>query len=109
MWFLATTLTLTTLLLCYAGYVFLVVDRRQEAAVLEDPDLYEALDDKNYIFELPEQVDTYEDLRTDEPADKCVKRSDTPPHTTAFHIFFHQHALSLAALPCMLPDVMVAH
>jgi len=70
MWFLATTLTLVTLLLCYAGYVFLIVDRREEAAVLDDPDLYEALDDKNYNFELPEQVDTYEDLREEEPADK---------------------------------------
>lgn len=71
MWFLATTLVLVTLLLCYAGYVFLIVDRREEAAVLEDPELYEALDDKNYNFELPEQVDTYEDLRAEgEPADK---------------------------------------
>ena len=71
MWFLATTLALVTLLLCYAGYIFLVVDRREEAAVLEDPDLYEALDDKNYNFELPEAVDKYEDLRADgEPADK---------------------------------------
>jgi len=70
MWFLATTLTLVTLLLCYAGYVFLIVDRREEAAVLEDPELYEALDDKNYNFELPEQVDTYEDLRLEEPTDK---------------------------------------
>ena len=71
MWFLATTLILVTLLLCYAGYVFLIVDRRQEAAVLENPDLYEALDDKNYNFELPEAVDKYEDLREGgEPADK---------------------------------------
>ena len=71
MWFLATTLILVTLLLCYAGYVFLIVDRRQEAAVLENPDLYEALDDKNYNFELPEAVYKYEDLQGDgEPTDK---------------------------------------
>ena len=71
MLFLSVILFLVTLLLCYAGYVFLVVDRRTEAAVLEDPDLYEALDEKNYIFELPEQVDTYEDLREQgEPTDK---------------------------------------
>ena len=77
MLFLSVTLFLVTLLLCYAGYVFLVVDRRQEAAVLEDPDLYDALDDKNYSFELPEQVDTYEDLRLEEPTDKCAPR--VPP------------------------------
>ena len=80
MWFLATTLVLVTLLLCYAGYVFLIVDRREEAAVLEVPELYEALDDKNYNFELPEQVDTYEDMRAEgEPADKCVRRQSQPP------------------------------
>ena len=66
MLFLTLILGLTTLLLCYAGYIFLVVDKRQESAVLEDPDLYEALDDKNYTFELPEQIDTYEDLRVTE-------------------------------------------
>jgi len=70
MLFLSVTLLLVTLLLCYAGYIFLVVDRRSEAAVLEDPDLYDALDDKNYIFDLPEQADTYEELRLTEPADK---------------------------------------
>lgn len=70
MLFLSVVLTLVTLLLCYAGYIFLVVDRRTETAVLEDPDLYDALDDKNYTFELPEQIDTYEDLRLEEPADK---------------------------------------
>jgi len=68
--FLSVTLFLVTLLLCYAGYVFLIVDRRQEAAVLEDPETYEILDDKNYNFDLPEQIDTYEDLRVEEPTDK---------------------------------------
>ena len=68
--FLFVILTLTTLLLCYAGYMFLVVDRRQEKKILEDTDLFEALDSKNYDFELPEEVDTYEELRLDEPADK---------------------------------------
>jgi len=68
--FLFLVLSLTTLLLCYAGYIFLVVDRRQESKVLEDPDLFEALDDKNYAFDLPPEVDTYEDLRVTEPADK---------------------------------------
>lgn len=70
MLFLSVVLFLVTLLLCYAGYIFLVVDRKQEAAILEDPDLYDALDDKNYNFELPEQIDIYEDLRVEEPADK---------------------------------------
>ena len=69
--FLSTVLLLVTLLLCYAGYVFLVVDRRTEEAVLSDPDLYDALDDKNYTFDLPEQVDSYEDLREEgEQTDK---------------------------------------
>lgn len=68
--FLSITLFLVTMLLCYAGYIFLVVDRRADSAALEDPDLYDALDDKNYDFELPEEVDTYEDLRVDEPDDK---------------------------------------
>jgi len=63
-------LLLVTGLLCYAGYVFLIVDKRADQVMLEDPDLYDAIDDKNYDFELPEQVDTYEDLRLEEPADK---------------------------------------
>lgn len=68
--FLTIILLMVTLLLCYAGYVFLVVDRRSEAAVLDDPDLFDALDDKNYNFELPAEVETYEDLRLTEPTDK---------------------------------------
>jgi len=70
MLFLSATLLLTTLLLCYAGYVFLIVDRRTEAQVVDEPELFETLDDKNYDFELPEQIDTYEDMRLEEPTDK---------------------------------------
>jgi hypothetical protein len=70
MLFLTVVLLCTTLLLCYAGYIFLVVDKREEAAMMSDVDLYEEIDDKNYNFELPEQIDTYEDLRQTEPADK---------------------------------------
>ena len=83
MLFLSVVLLLVTLLLCYAGYIFLIVDRRQEAAVLEDPDLYDALDDKNYTFDLPEQVDTYEDIRAEEPADKCAR---SPPQSLIFSV-----------------------
>ena len=72
MLFLSIILGLVTILLCYAGYIFLIVDRRQEEKVLDDPELYEALDDKNYDFELPEEIDTYEELRLSEPTDKCV-------------------------------------
>tara|TARA_B100000519_G_scaffold167414_1_gene151712 strand:+ start:11 stop:223 length:213 start_codon:yes stop_codon:yes gene_type:complete len=70
MLFLSITLLLTTLLLCYAGYIFLIVDKQQDAKVLEDPDLYEQLDDKNYNFELPMEIDEYDDLREEEPTDK---------------------------------------
>jgi len=70
MLFLSATLLLTTLLLCYAGYVFLIVDRRTEAQVVDEPELFETLDDKNYDFELPEQIDTYEDMRLEELTDK---------------------------------------
>ena len=56
------------------GYIFLVVDKRSEAKVLEDPELFDALDDKNYNFELPEQIDTYDELRLTEPTDKCACR-----------------------------------
>ena len=52
--FLFAILGLVTLLLCYAGYIFLIVDRREDAKVLEDPDLFDALDSKNYDFILPE-------------------------------------------------------
>ena len=76
--FLTIILLMVTLLLCYAGYVFLVVDRRSEAAVLDDPDLFDALDDKNYNFELPAEVETYEDLRLTEPTDKCAPARRPP-------------------------------
>ena len=74
MLFLSVILLLVTLLLCYAGYIFLVVDKRSDAKVLEDPELFDALDDKNYNFELPEQIDTYDELRLTEPTDKCACR-----------------------------------
>jgi len=48
----------------------LIVDRRTEAQVVDEPELFETLDDKNYDFELPEQIDTYEDMRLEEPTDK---------------------------------------
>ena len=47
-----------------------LVDKQQDAKVLEDPDLYEQLDDKNYNFELPMEIDEYDDLREEEPTDK---------------------------------------
>jgi len=64
-------LALVTLLLCYAGYVFLVVDKRTDEA-LEDEDLFNALDNKNYDFELAEEADDYEALKEEDadPADK---------------------------------------
>lgn len=74
MWFLGAVLAFTTALLCYAGYVFLIVDKRAETAMIEDEDLFAALDDKSYDFELPEEIDTYEELRESTPADKCVAR-----------------------------------
>lgn len=77
--FLFAILGLVTLLLCYAGYIFLIVDRREDAKVLEDPDLFDALDSKNYDFILPEEVDKYEDLRLSEPTDKCVPPAHQQP------------------------------
>lgn len=70
MWFLTLVLLLTTSLLCYAGYIFLVVDKRQEKQVLENPEVYEALDDKQYNFELPIEIDDYDELRESKPPDK---------------------------------------
>ena len=75
MWGLVFVLGFTTALLCYAGYIFLIVDKRQESAMLADTDIFEALDDKNYDFELPEEIDEYEELRESQPGDKCA-----PPH-----------------------------
>jgi len=68
--FLGIVLVCTTLLLCYAGYVFLIVDRRQEKQVLQNPELFDALDDKDYDFELPVEIDEYEEVRASKPTDK---------------------------------------
>lgn len=68
--FLSFVLVITTILLCYAGYIFLIVDRRQEDAMLADGDLFDAIDNKNYDFELPEEIDEYEELRESQPGDK---------------------------------------
>jgi len=70
MWFLFFVLLVTTSLLCYAGYIFLIVDKRQAKQVLENPEVYEALDDKEYDFELPVEIEEYEELRESKPADK---------------------------------------
>ena len=82
--FLFLVLSLTTLLLCYAGYIFLVVDRRAETKMVEDSDLFQAIDDKNYDFELPAEIDEYEELQSGpEPTDKCV-----------LHPVHHLHGIS---------------
>lgn len=70
MLFLTLVLGLTTFLLCYAGYVFLIVDKRQAKQMLENPELYDELDDKDYHFDLPAEVDEYEDVRASKPTDK---------------------------------------
>ena len=38
--------------------------------VLENPEVYEALDDKQYNFELPIEIDDYDELRESKPPDK---------------------------------------
>lgn len=63
-------LLLTTLLLCYAGYMFLVVDKKEHQQMLENPELYDELDDKDYHFDLPTEIDEYEDVRASKPTDK---------------------------------------
>jgi hypothetical protein len=63
-------LLLTTLLLCYAGYMFLVVDKKEHQQMLENPELYDELDDKDYHFDLPTEIDEYEDVRASNPTDK---------------------------------------
>ena len=63
MLFLGLVLAAATALLCYAGYVFLIVDKREAAKEMEEPELFEELDMKEYFFELPEAVDTFEGLR----------------------------------------------
>jgi len=70
MWFLSVVLAFTTALLCYAGYIFLIVDRRQESSMLADKDLFDAIDNKNYDFDLPEEIEEYEELRESQPGDK---------------------------------------
>ena len=70
MLFLLCVLAFTTLLCCYAGYIFLVVDRRQQKQLLENTDLYNELDDKEYKFELPVEVEEYDELRLSKPGDK---------------------------------------
>jgi len=72
MWFLLSVLVAATALLAYAGYIILIVDKRQAKQVLENPEVYEALDDKEYDFELPIEIEEYEELRESKPADKCV-------------------------------------
>lgn len=68
--FLSIVLLVTTVLLCYAGYIFLIVDKRQAKQVLQNPELFSALDDKEYSFELPGEVEEYEELREKAPSDK---------------------------------------
>ena len=59
MLFLGLVLAAATALLCYAGYVFLIVDKREAAKEMEEPELFEELDMKEYFFELPEAVDRH--------------------------------------------------
>lgn len=68
--FFGLILLATTLLLCYAGYIFLVVDKRTEKQMQENPDLFDAIDDDSYNFELPEEVDDYEEVKASKPSDK---------------------------------------
>lgn len=68
--FLSIVLMVTTVLLCYAGYIFLIVDKRQAKQVLQNPELFSALDDKEYNFELPGEIEEYEELRAKAPSDK---------------------------------------
>ena len=77
-------LLLTTLLLCYAGYMFLVVDKKESQQMLENPELYDELDDKDYHFDLPAEIDEYEDVRaskpTDPPAPSVTVQRLVPPN-----------------------------
>ena len=82
MLFLTIVLLLTTLLLCYAGYVFLIVDKRETEKQLENPELFDELDDKDYHFDLPAEVDEYEEVRASKPTDKCAGPSE-PAQTGA--------------------------
>ena len=79
LYFLTIVLGLTTLLLCYAGYIFLIVDKRQDKQILENPELYDELDDKEYHFIMPAEIDEYEETRASKPTDKCDQASHRPP------------------------------
>ena len=74
MLFLGLVLAAATALLCYAGYVFLIVDKRETEKQLENPELFDELDDKDYHFDLPAEIDEYEDVRASKPTDKCAER-----------------------------------
>ena len=76
MLFLTLILGLTTLLLCYAGYVFLIVDKRQEKQILENPEVYESLDDKDYNFDLPIEIDEYEEYEYEVEEPRNWRRKD---------------------------------
>ena len=110
--FLFLVLSLTTLLLCYAGYQILVVDRREEREMVEDSDLFQAIDDKNYDFELPVEVDEYDEKKREldmgeEPADKyvspslCARFSDTPciVRASTAHGWPHRFSVVASAAP----------
>ena len=79
--FLMLVMALTTGLLLYAGYVFLIVDKRQQKQIESNPDLFSKLDDKEYHFDLPAEVDEYDELRSAKQADR--RRSIRRP-TLAF-------------------------
>lgn len=99
MLFLLCVLAFTTLLCCYAGYIFLVVDRRQQKQLLENPDLYNELDDKEYKFELPDEVEEYEELRLSKPADKCWL-----PCPELLSLLANRFARVLAHVPVVIPQ-----
>jgi len=50
--------------------MFLVVDKKEAQAFLDNPELYDELDDKDYHFDLPTEIDEYEDVRASKPTDK---------------------------------------
>jgi hypothetical protein len=50
--------------------MFLVVDKKEHQQMLENPELYAELDDKDYHFDLPAEIDEYEDVRASKPTDK---------------------------------------
>ena len=92
-------LLLTTLLLCYAGYMFLVVDKKESQQMLENPELYDELDDKDYHFDLPAEIDEYEDVRASKPTDKCAERLQHLPALAARTLSPHSSVGILAHRP----------